>query len=348
LIVALVCALAGPPETTQATAEPGEEAAEAPFVLIVTANASDGAGDAAITRQRRTRAELEAAGYEVLEVGLTEPIDEVDADRIDGLAQEYEARVVAVLHPSLARVELWIADGNEIRRRAVVHGKEEGDEVFAVRVAEVLQATLIRVEAQTRKPASPPTTTKPGPDAPPPAPEPPPRWGTRLGAHAAGSTGGLGFMFGPTIGATVAVGKKRRLGIDLEGYATALPGRVVAAAGEASVGFAALRGTVGWWPLPGARVSPGVGLGWGMLVGWTRGRGAAPYAGRNDATVVSTPVGAGDLAIAVSRRFRIRLGFRIGVALPAIRVQTLTGTTRAAQPIADGGIAFELTGPGRR
>lgn len=54
---------------------------------------------------------------------------------------------------------------------------------------------------------------------------------------------------------------------------------------------------------------PGVGLGWGMLIAWTRGRGDGPYTGRTDVTVVST------LAIVVTRRFRIRLGFRLGVAL---------------------------------
>jgi hypothetical protein len=153
-------------------------------------------------------------------------------------------------------------------------------------------------------------------------------------------------MFGPTLGTTVAVGPRRRLGLDVEAFATALGGRVRSVAGEASVGFGVLRGTVSWWPLPTARVSPGVGLGWGMLIAWTRGRAADPYSGRTDVTVVSTPVGAGDLAIAVTRRFRIRLGFRIGVALPAVRVQTQVGSVRTAQPLADGGIAFEIVGPG--
>jgi hypothetical protein len=356
LIVALACAFvlaaslapAGEAATDEAPAD--EETVASTRVLLVTATSDTPTDASATARLRRTRAELEAAGFDVLEVGLTEPIGDVDRERLAALAQEYDARALTVLHPVRVQAEVWTIEGDaKPERRAVVVGglvPAESDAVFALRVAEVLQATLIAVEvAQAPKP-EPKATPAPPPPSPPR--ELAPRWGARVGAHAAGTTGDLGFMLGPTLGTTIAVGPKRRIGIDIEAFATALPGRTRSDAGRASVGFGLLRGTIGFWPLPTARVSPGVGLGWGMLVAWTRGRGTEPWSGRSDVTVVSTPVGAGDLAISITRRFRIRIGFRIGVALPAVRVQTSTTTIRTAQPLADGGIAFEIVGPGRR
>ncbi len=324
----------------------GDAAASRRVLLVTTDHRDTATDDAALARQRRTRAELEAAGFDVLAIGLTEAIDGLDEARLDALAREYDAVALVVLHPSRVQADVWTRDDDEdVGRRAVVVGglgPAENDAVFALRVTEVLQATLIAVELPPREPAAPKTAPAPSPP-PAPATPTPPRWAARVGAHAAGTTGDLGFMFGPTLGTTFALGPKRRLGIDVEAYATALPGRIRTEAGQASVGFGLLRGTIGVWPLPAARVSPGIGLGWGMLVAWTRGRADDPYRGRSDVTVVSTPVAAGDLAIAVTRHFRIRLGFRIGVALPAVRVQTSTGSVRTAQPLADGGVAFEIT-----
>jgi hypothetical protein len=354
LIVGLACtawlAASIAPAST-AEEPPAVAPAEEPVVVLLVTAKAEGEPDAeAVGRQRRTRAELEAAGFGVLEIGLTEPIDAVSTERLDAVAREYDARALVVLHPVRVQAELWTIDGDaEVERRAVVVGglvPAESDAVFALRVAVVLQATLITVHVREEPAPARPVATAPAPPTPPQR-EPAPRWGVRAGAHAAGTHGDLGFMLGPTLGTTVTVGTRRRLGFDVETFATALEGGVRSGAGEARIGFAVLRGTVGWWPLPAGRVSPGVGLGWGMLIAWTRGHGAAPYTGRGDVTVVSTPVGAADLAIGVTRRLRIRFAFRIGVALPAVRVQTDAGVVRTAQPLADGGVAFEVVGPGR-
>lgn len=339
-------------EPAATTAPPQRETADVraePRVLVVTGRSETRAEDSTLRRVRRTQAELEAAGFDVLEIGLTASIEEIDAARIDELTREHDASAVTVLHPQQRHASIWTLEGDVAQRRAIVVGsnqEHEPDAVFALRVAEVVRATLIPVESQ-------PVATEPEPSRPqhPPvelAPTKGPRWGARVGLHGVGVASNLGFMLGPTLGASVAVGPRRRVAFDVETLATAREGRVRSSAGEASVGFANFRATAAFWPLPQARVSPGFGVGWGMLVAWTRGHANAPYRGRVDTTIVSTPVGAADLAIPITPRLRVRIGVRIGVALPAIRIQAESAAKRTAQPIADGGVGLEVIGPPRR
>jgi hypothetical protein len=140
------------------------------------------------------------------------------------------------------------------------------------------------------------------------------------------------------------LGARRRVGLDLELVATAREGRSQTAAGTARVGFATPRVHVGFWPLPRARVSPGFGVGMGVLIAWTRGDAEGEWIGRDDVTAVALPSVAVDLAIVLAPRLRLRLGARLGAALPAVRVHGPDGAARAAQPLFDGGLALEVSG----
>jgi hypothetical protein len=55
-----------------------------------------------------------------------------------------------------------------------------------------------------------------------------------------------------------------------------------------------------------------------------------------------------DLAVRVSRRVRLRFGARVGVALPAIRVDDGSGSRRTAQPLGEAIVGVEIVGKGAR
>lgn len=345
-LLAAVLAIAPVGSSSTTTIDPARaEAESAPRVVLLS-----GAGprDAALlARIRRTRAELDVTGFEVLEVTSTADAIPTDAAAIGAWALDTDAPVVAVFDPVRVRAEVWLREGAVYQRIAIVVGdvgSPEADAVFAVRLAEVVRAVLIDVQP----PAAPPAVVAPAPTPPPVTPvdraPAPTRWAVRLGAHGLASSGRIGGMVGPTLGGTVMLGPRRRAGLDLELVATALQGRRSTSAGTAQVGLAAARVHAGIWPWPRARVSPGFAAGVGVLVGWTRGRAAGDWVGRTDVTAVALPSIAADLAIGLTPRLRLRFGARLGVALPAIRVVAPDGVTRAAQPLFDGGLALEVKG----
>jgi len=345
-LFAAILGLASLAPSPVATADPAQsEDAIAPARVVLLSGA--GAREPALlTRIRRTRAELDVAGFEVLEITSTADAIPTTAEDIARWTAETDARVVAVFDPLRVRAELWSREGGGTYERIAIvvgdMGSPDADAVFAVRLAEVVRAVLIDVEP--RPAAAPKPAPKPPPVAAPPPEPAPTRWAVRLGAHALASSGRLGAMIGPTLGGTVMLGTRRRLGLDLELVATALQGRRTGSGGTAQVGFATARVHAGVWPWPEARVSPGFGAGVGVLVAWTQGRGTGDFVGRTDVTAVALPSVAADLAIGLTPRLRLRFGARLGVALPAIRVIAPEGTARAAQPLFDGGVALEVKG----
>ena len=334
-------------EDARVDADPRDVAApdveRARVVLFSGARARE---PALLARIRRTRAELDVAGFAVLEVTRTSEGVPSSAAEIETWTAGTDARVIVVFDAERVRAEVWLRQrSGALERIAIVVGDigtEDGDAVFAVRLAEVVRAVLIDIEPRARaEPAEP----RPKPVARAPAQKRAPiRWAARFGAHALASSGRLGFMIGPTLGGTVMLGAERRIGLDLEATATALEGRSASDAGTARVGFVTPRMHVGFWPLPRARVSPGFGVGMGVLVAWTRGRAEGDWIGRTDVTAVALPSAAADLAIVITPRLRLRFGARLGVALPAIRVHGPDRAARAAQPLFDGGLALEVTG----
>jgi hypothetical protein len=331
-------------EVHPATDESASTEAPARVVLLSGARARE---PDLLARIRRTRAELDVAGFAVLEVTSTaDGVPQAAAD-IDTWVAGTDARVVAVFDAERRRAEVWLRDeSGALQRIAIVVGDvaaEDGDAVFAVRLAEVVRAVLIDVEP--RAPPPPAKPPAPAPVAPPPPKEREPiRWAARVGAHGLASSGGLGFMIGPTLGGTVMLGARRRLGLDLELVASALEGRHTSSAGTARVGFGTARVHAGIWPWPRARVSPGFGIGMGVLLAWTRGDGEGEWIGRSEVTAVALPSAAVDLAIVLTPRLRLRFGARLGVALPAVRIHAPDGDVIAAQPLFDGGVALEVAG----
>ena len=333
------------PEKAEDDPQPAEEespSAPARVVLLSVAGTRD---PGLVTRIRRARAELDVAGFDVLEVTSTASDVPDDATAIARWAADTEARVVATFDPTKVRAQVWLrGDSGEYERIAIVVGdlgSRDADAVFAVRLSEVVRAALIDVETPPavvpKEPA--PVVEPPAPPAPVPM-----RWGVRAGAHVLASSGRMGPMVGPTLGSTIALGPRRRFALDVELAATALQGSRTTEGGTAQLGLGVARVHAGVWPWPTARVSPGFGAGVGALVAWTRGRGAGDFVGRTDVTAVALPSIATDLAIGLTKRLRLRFGARLGVALPAIRIHTPEGTVRAAQPLFDGGVALEVKG----
>ena len=73
--------------------------------------------------------------------------------------------------------------------------------------------------------------------------------------------------------------------------------------------------------------------------------GVVPFHGRTDATTVGLASAMVDVAVRLSRRLRLRVGARIGVALPPIHVDTGAGSHRTALPIGEAVVALDLFGP---
>ena len=343
---------AGPPPSTDPPA-PADDSQGLGKVVLVRAH-----GDAArwSEAEQRTMAELRAVGFEVVLVSLDDDDEEVARQRLQGLARANEALAAVHLWRASAggEAEIWLVDrvtGKTSIRHVDVSDATPGeaDEILAVRVVELLRASLLDIDEPTVH-----GEVKPSPalerfvPARPPAPTPrlfAPRFGVRGGFSVAGTPGGLGAMAGPSLGAMVAFGPRRRLSLDLDAYATAVQARVVSDAGDARVGVAMARFHFIGWPRADKRVSPGIGAGIGMLVGWTRGQGQGGYQGRRDATIVALPSTAFDLAVAIVPRVRFRIGLRVGMTFPRLRV-VLPGsrTVGAGWPMMDGFFAIEWVG----
>ena len=328
-------------ETEAETEAEGAVAASERVLLLVTSGLPE-EGPLG-PRLRRVTAELESAGFSPLVVAITHPDGEPDRERLGALAERHEANALVVFDPVQPEATLWTTTEPTTApsRVAVVVGDEEaadGDAVLAVRLTELLHASRIEIEP----PPEVAVPTPPPEHPPPPEPVEPPRWAARIGLHGAGSAQNVGVLLGPTLGATVFVGARRRFGVDVESFTTALVGRVDDPAGRASVGLTTIRALAQWWPLGDRRISVAIGGGIGPLIAWTRGRAEAPFSSQTDVTVVSLPTAAADLAVRITPWFRVRLGMRAGVALPFVRIRAPQATTEVARPLVDGGIAIEL------
>lgn len=341
-IVALL-AVVGAPE------DDGDDVAASERVLLLVTGGLPEGGPLG-PRLRRVSAELESAGYAPLVVAITHPEGDPDRADLGGLTARHEANSLVVFDPVAPEATLWTTSEPTTApsRIAVVVGDDEaenGDAVLAVRLTELLQASQIEID-DTPEPAF--VTPPPEPVPPPSEPIVGPRWAARIGLHGAGSAENVGVLLGPTLGATVFLGARRRLGIDVESFTTALVGRIDDPAGRATIGLTTVRALAQWWPRPTARLSPGIGGGIGPLVAWTRGDARAPFESQTDVTVVSLPTAAADLAIRITPAFRVRLAVRAGLALPYIRIRAPEATTEVARPLVDGGIAIELAPGGVR
>lgn len=289
-------------------------------------------------RLRRVQAELELLGLPTLVV----PAGASASTELAAQLQQHGAQLAIWVAGDRDRAELWRLDGRRLEQIAIVTGDED-DGTFAVRCAEVASALSLPVAHAQVQPLP-----RAEPIAPAPAPIPPPlRGDLRLSFALGGASRDLGLLLLPGIGGGVRLGRHRRLGLDGELAATALQGRVRGPAGVARVGWFVARAHVGVWPVPRARVSPLLGLGGGVLAAWTRGRASVPYRGRSDATAVGVVSALLDVAIRVAPRLRVRVGVRVAMALPALRIDTGAAPRRTGWPLGEGVLALEWL-PSRR
>jgi hypothetical protein len=207
----------------QAEATPPEvRAAAAPSRVVVLVG--DNADDAVLREAAvRLRAELGAAGFDVVRVARTPGVDlRADMERAAREAGAFAAATIS-RSPAGATADLWIAD--RLTRKTVVRTAEVGGastpSVLAVRAVELLQASLLESSAP-RSPAK-----GEGSDAAertlpddvtrwmaPPQPRPGPLEGLGLEAGAAVllSTDRLGPALGPMLRLSLG-GSRRELSI---------------------------------------------------------------------------------------------------------------------------------------
>lgn len=169
--------------------------------------------------EERLRAELSAAGYEVLTVSVDGPVDRVQLRAIARRTDSSSA-VTVVVGPTELEGAVWVRDeatGREslesVRPARATH---EGAAVFAIWAAEQLRASLLAFEPVVREatpaPRSAPDAVRPAPVVAPPE-VPPARERRSSGDHTAhgfyGLSGGLAVLLshgtvpwgvGPTVG----------------------------------------------------------------------------------------------------------------------------------------------------
>ncbi|HWB75735.1 MAG TPA: hypothetical protein VG755_12295 [Nannocystaceae bacterium] len=288
-------------------------------------------------RVQRVQAELGALGVRAVLFmpstnggGTPDVLRELDAN---------DAKIAVWIAADRDRAELWVREGSRLVTVAIVTGEgDEDDGTFAVRCAEVAHALATEI--------TPVVDVAPPPPREAPAPLPPPRpfarGDLRGGLGIGGASRDLGILLSPLLGGGVRLGAQRRVGLDAELATTALRGTIRGPAGTARLGWFVGRVHVGVWPVPRARLSPFVGLGGGVLVAWTRGRGEGAYESRRDTTVVGIGSLMLDLAIRLSPRLRLRPGTRIGVALPPLSIATGGARHRTALPIGELVVALDV------
>ncbi|WP_437958418.1 hypothetical protein WME76_01335 [Sorangium sp. So ce119] len=195
LLLALAALAAGPPLALHARADDARE--EAPSIIAVVCPPGDRFG-------LRVVAELESLGFRA---AILDPAADAPASRVSLEASARDAGAIAAIRavPSGRGVEVWIADRvtgkTVLREMAGDAGAPDRDAALALRVVELLRASLLEAALPAPPPGELPATPEireklrvPAPaalaDAPPPPPSPALRVALAPGALL--SPGGLG------------------------------------------------------------------------------------------------------------------------------------------------------------
>jgi hypothetical protein len=250
-------------------------------VALVRSSSNDRVLHEAATR---VRAELLAAGFEVVDV------DEAPGDprsEVENAAPETSSFATIAMNRAAngAFADVWISDhvtGKTVARRLEVGSGENATAVLAIRTLELLRASLLEVAAKV-PPAEPPMAApvdvvkwiEPALPAAAPAPAPSPLRGTALalGALALHGLRGIGLAIGPTLGVSHGIGPWfARL---------ALAGPLLGPNLQTSTGSATVRQELGALELGWASVPRPVGVNaWIGAGGYdlhTDGSAATPY-----------------------------------------------------------------------
>jgi hypothetical protein len=329
--------------------------AEPPHVVLV-GHASE---DPALAR---LRAELEALGFQVVEVPA--PAEPPAREALEATARAAGAVAAVRLAPaSTGRgVEVWIVDrvtGKTVLREVVASASAAD---LAVRVVELLRASLLEMDAPhpSRGEVPPPvelrTFTQPAvaplPVSPPPAPAPAPArapatwpWlGAMVGGAVVGSPGGV--PIGGLVDARLRWMHFKRFGLSAGALIPTTAGTI-----KTSIGAADLhQGLAGG----GVRVELGSAAGtWrpsleaGLSAAWLATQGTAASSGLTvlGKTVVSAaPYARAGLASALAPWIAVRADVLAAAALRRMSVNfTSTEVARWGQPILGGSLGIELS-----
>lgn len=297
----------------------------------------DRTADAVVDRARvRLAAELRAAGFVVEErvVGSDE-----DARKIVEEGSDDGPFATVLLRRSGARAatDVWVADHvthkTVVRRIGSRGSGDAGDRALALRVVELMRASLVEglvLPPPEPEPAPPAAPSRPPPPPPPPPPadvtawtreairEPPPS----RPAHLSLAVGVAGAFASPDVGA--AVGPELRVAwrpsgawsLAVLGVGPAFGPRLSGTEGTASVRQELALGEVAFEPSPGGVVSGFVALGAGVYHLYASGDAVPPYTSGSDdvwAALLSGGLGA---RLRLSRAAYVVVDARELVALP--------------------------------
>jgi hypothetical protein len=261
-------------------------------------------------------AELGSLRLEVVRAPDTESVPSMV--ELERLAQEHSARVAVRVGKAGRAVDLWLVNPQThelIYRRVVAEGDPA---VLVLRSLEILRGALVDLRAFAEAPRQPSRPVAPPPPPPPPPPPEPaadasPFWlgisGALVAAHAGQSVGG---------GASLAL--RRRVGSRFALHAEALaPINAWSVDGEGGtaqvrLGAATVAGIVTPW---GERaLTPGLGLGLGVLALDTRGEAQAGFRGESELNAALFPHARLEVALSLSAWLRARAGLAAGFASP--------------------------------
>jgi len=298
---------------------------------------------------RRVQAELQALGFDVRSVpapvGSTDEATDAWAAEVLG-TQHALAVLLFTPEPGGAGIDWWgpVAPNGDLARRRVDVAERSDDaaEVLAGRTAELASVALDRAGAlASALRAAEVTPTQPRPEpapSPTPAKDPPPVWRAHVGFGPVWSPGGLTAMAGPTMGAALALGARRRFGLAAEGTATALRSPVTQQDTQRDVGIGVVRAHATWWGRPGKRISPSLGMGGGIAVGWLD---PSP----RSATLVGLFSVASSLSVTLTPRLGIAAGIRAALSVPGFEIRSgAQSVATAGLPLLDGWLGLQLRG----
>jgi len=267
---------------------------------------------------QRTRAELEAAGFEVVIVVAPE---DADLGRI-----AIEARALGALQIRRGgagrRVTVHVVDRvtGKSSSRDLDESRTREPHRVALRAVELLYASLLELEARSPPSAevsASPLVARMARDQLR-APVATPDWALRAGALALTSAGGIGSLVGLEVSGVYYVA--RWLGVSAALGATA-PTLFREADASASFGLGLARVSTLLEPWPLARLSPALELRGGILGALAAGDSEAGASTSVEAG--STPFVGGALSsgIYLRRDFRLRAGIELGVSLEPLELR---------------------------
>jgi hypothetical protein len=301
-------------------------------------------------------AELESLGFHPI---LIDP-ETAPASRgsLESAARAQSAMAAIRAVPSASGVEIWIADrvtGKTVLREIPnERGSPEVDDALALRVVELLRASLLEITLEAPSRGDVPATLEiadklrvPRPSSEtPPAPDPPPALRLSLGAGALISPGG----FGATASFTVGLAWMPSAHIGACALASVPLSRASVAADEGSADLSVLLvggGARFSLASPESAWSPTIDVGFLAASIRSEGTPAPFYFARKSTAVTAAPFVRVGLGYSPTPKLRLRADVLTGILAPGVVIQfSQYGADYAPQEVARWGTPFVLSTAG--